>query len=197
MVGRPKKYNREQLVESSKVLFWTHGYAGTSLTMLISSLRVSKSTFYEAFKSKDDLFQICLEDYGRSFVRQMIKHLNSNLPVFDSLESYFSSIAQSSDNSSEPKGCFLVSAANEIGNNHPKISPLIRHLMDITRQTLKNALDLAVRKREFEKTLDTERAAGLLLSQLCGLYTLVKADVQKDLLDQIVEDYFSKGSFYR
>lgn len=46
----------DQILEASKAVFLEHGYAGTSMDLVAQSARVSKTTLYARFPSKEALF---------------------------------------------------------------------------------------------------------------------------------------------
>ena len=187
MAGRPRAYNRTQIIRIATQLFWDQGYAGTSLIDLTRTMRVSKSTFYAAFGSKDALYQICLEEYGKVFFRDMVQMVTAESHVLDSIRKYFVRIAREELDHPPAKGCMLVKSANEIGTHHPTLSPVINRLLGITRSTLQNALELAKRKNELPDNFNTAAAATYLVSQMCGLRTLVRANFTEVELESLVD----------
>ncbi|MEQ9825002.1 MAG: TetR/AcrR family transcriptional regulator [Puniceicoccaceae bacterium] len=187
MAGRPRAYNRTQIIRIATQLFWDQGYAGTSLIDLTRAMRVSKSTFYAAFGSKDALYQICLEEYGKVFFRDMVQMVTAESHVLDSIRKYFVRIAREELDHPPAKGCMLVKSANEIGTHHPILSPVINRLLGITRSTLQNALELAKRKNELPENFNTPAAATYLVSQMCGLRTLVRANFSEAELENLVD----------
>jgi TetR/AcrR family transcriptional repressor of nem operon len=191
MAGRPKGYQRDQLIEIAQKLFKQKGYSAASLQELTSKMKVSKSTFYSAFESKDDLYKICLENYGKSFFREMVQYVSAGNPVIQSLEQYYNYIASERERTLPPEGCFLVSSASEIGRQHPTLSPIVSDLMRLAQNTLKNALELAKRKGELSESYNCEDGAAFLLGQMCAIRTLVKSDYSVDELTRLVSSTFA------
>ncbi|MCY4179526.1 MAG: TetR/AcrR family transcriptional regulator [Litoreibacter sp.] len=64
MPRRPE-YDREDLIERARDLFWAQGWAGTSLKDLEGVLKMKPGSFYAAFGSKDALYELTLERYVR------------------------------------------------------------------------------------------------------------------------------------
>ena len=46
---------RSEILQKAQELFYTHGYAKTSVSMVIDALGISKGAFYHYFKSKEEL----------------------------------------------------------------------------------------------------------------------------------------------
>src|SRR5271154_923030 len=65
-MGRPKGFNREEVLEKAMPVFWKHGFADTSLQDLKRATGVNKSGFYTEFRDKEDLFMACLRHYLES-----------------------------------------------------------------------------------------------------------------------------------
>jgi TetR/AcrR family transcriptional regulator, copper-responsive repressor len=62
-MGRPKGFNREEVLEKAMPVFWKHGFADTSLQDLERATGVNKSGLYAEFRDKEDLFMACLRHY--------------------------------------------------------------------------------------------------------------------------------------
>jgi AcrR family transcriptional regulator len=61
---RKPNYDRNDLIERARNLFWRRGWAGTSLKDLEAELQMKPGSFYAAFGSKDALFELALERYA-------------------------------------------------------------------------------------------------------------------------------------
>jgi AcrR family transcriptional regulator len=62
-MGRPKKFNREGVLDRAIPVFWKHGFANTTVQHLEQATGVNKSGLYTEFKDKEDLFLASLERY--------------------------------------------------------------------------------------------------------------------------------------
>lgn len=62
-MGRPKKYERDDVLEKAMRLFWKRGFAHTGLQDLEKATGVNKSGLYAEFAGKDDIFVSSLQYY--------------------------------------------------------------------------------------------------------------------------------------
>src|SRR5258708_25631215 len=62
-MGRPKKFNREGVLDQAIPVFWKYGFADTTVQHLEQATGVNKSGLYTEFKDKEDLFLASLERY--------------------------------------------------------------------------------------------------------------------------------------
>src|ERR1700757_4861162 len=60
-MARPKSYERDTVLIAARDVFWERGYEATSIAALEERTGLSRSSLYEEFGSKRDLFQAALE----------------------------------------------------------------------------------------------------------------------------------------
>ena len=65
-MGRPKKFNREDVLKKAMPVFWRRGFADASLHELELATGVNKSGLYAEFEDKEDLFVQSLQYYLES-----------------------------------------------------------------------------------------------------------------------------------
>ncbi|TWF48024.1 TetR/AcrR family transcriptional regulator [Neorhizobium alkalisoli] len=62
-MARPKKFNRETVLDKAIPVFWRFGLAGTNVQQLEAATGVNKSGLYSEFENKDDMFVEALKRY--------------------------------------------------------------------------------------------------------------------------------------
>src|SRR5947209_18700773 len=61
--GRPREFDAEKALDMALLLFWRHGYEGTSLAALSDAMGINVPSLYDAFGNKETLFRRALERY--------------------------------------------------------------------------------------------------------------------------------------
>ena len=61
--GRPLEYDPAEALDAAMQAFWRRGYQGTSMRELLDATGLSKSSFYQAFGSKEGAFEQALVQY--------------------------------------------------------------------------------------------------------------------------------------
>jgi AcrR family transcriptional regulator len=108
LMGRPKGFSREEVLEKAMPVFWKHGFADTSLQELERATGVNKSGLYTEFRDKKDLFVACLRHYLES---QGKRGLLSKEPLgWNNVETFLKNGPLSKG---ELQGCFSVNSMRE------------------------------------------------------------------------------------
>ena len=58
--GRPRKFDAEQVLGNALLVFWTKGFAGTSLDDLAHAMAMKRPSIYNAFGDKQSLYRAAL-----------------------------------------------------------------------------------------------------------------------------------------
>ena len=156
-MGRPRNFNREDVLDKVMPLFWKRGYADTGLKDIEAATGVNKSGLYSEFKDKEDLFLSALRHYAQTRRRDL---LAQDPPGWGNIEAYLKLRAASKDGL---KGCFAVNSMREAD-----LLPAEAHaIVNGNRNELKRLLR---RNIEAERTgLPAEVITEILSTFLSGL----------------------------
>ena len=115
---RKPNYDRDELIECARDLFWRQGWAGTSLKDLEDTLQMKPGSFYAAFGSKDALYGLTLDKY-LSDGMERLRALEEEHGALGALQKFpFQVIA----NTAAPaRACMLSKTFLEL---HPRAHPL-------------------------------------------------------------------------
>jgi AcrR family transcriptional regulator len=61
--GRPISFDKDAALESAMLLFWEHGFEGTSMADLTQAMGLNPSSIYAAFGDKHALFSLAVKRY--------------------------------------------------------------------------------------------------------------------------------------
>lgn len=101
-MGRPKNFERENVIQQAMELFCLKGYSATSLSDLTETTGLNKKSLYNEFGSKHELFKIALTAYNASKDHQV--ELLTKKPLGkQNVVDYLEDLAQSASS----RGCLL------------------------------------------------------------------------------------------
>jgi AcrR family transcriptional regulator len=109
--GRPRAFDRTEVVDRAMRLFWARGYEGASLDELMTTMEISPSSFYSAFGSKQKLYHEVLDHYcqgpGSYFEEVMAAYEDTRTALAEA----FKRAAEACTSGAFPSGC-MISLSN-------------------------------------------------------------------------------------
>src|SRR5262245_9673429 len=102
-MARVREFDVEEATERAMKLFWTRGYAATSVRQLCEAMGINSGSFYAAFGGKAGCFRSALERYARC---QPVPRVPSEAAVGE----WFEVVC---DPARTPRGCLVVMSAVE------------------------------------------------------------------------------------
>jgi TetR/AcrR family transcriptional repressor of nem operon len=186
-IGRPRNFDSDQALQSAVQVFWSKGYESTSLQDLIEAMQISKSSFYQTFESKHQLFQNCINHYQGQFVSDITDSLKNSRTARAFIEDTFNSLADKARPSGDRRGCLILNCASEFAQRDPVIAKLIT-------KSIKQMTDVflsAVKRSQQEGDISSDKKplplARYLLSSLNGLTTMIKAGASPKEIKEVAQ----------
>jgi len=118
-VPRKPEYDRDDLIDRARDLFWKQGWAGTSLKDLERTLNMKPGSFYAAFGSKAALFELTLDRYAETGSKRL-QALVDQHGALGALQRYPALVI---DTSTAPaKACMLAKTVLELGGQDEQLA---------------------------------------------------------------------------
>jgi len=171
-----KLSSRDEIVRAGLDQFHRAGFNGSSVDDITDLAGVPKGSFYNHFKSKEDL---ALEVIGR-YIEQKPSELlsDSAVPPLKRLKAYFSALGQEFVDSGYKKGCLLGNFSSELADHSGAVRRRLESAFDDWAERLAGVIKEAQRVGEVDSRLKPEQLAGALLSAWEG--ALLRARVAGD-----------------
>ena len=154
---RPRTFDEDRAVDAAMRVFWTSGYEATSTQDLCAATGLGRSSIYNTFTSKRDLFDRALQRYVDRFTAAQLKVIqDATLPLRERVRQILWTAVE--PDPGEPAGCFVINTIVELG---PKDAEVIDRL-DRDHEAKLAALTTAIQAAQAAGELDPEQdAAGL------------------------------------
>ncbi len=173
MVGRPREFDEEQVLDAAMKAFWANGYEGTSLADLVSVTGLHKGSLYQAFGDKHSLFVQTLHRYLQNIRHHKNQVLDkSDKPLAGIRAVLHGFIDMSEADSSCPKGCMAVKSLVEIAPHDPEVQRIMEEHKCGMRASMEKYLRLAQADGELDADKSPEMITSLLMIFMDGLATL-------------------------
>ncbi|MEW9678813.1 TetR/AcrR family transcriptional regulator [Pseudomonas sp. TE50-2] len=113
MAGRPREFDKQLALRKAMRLFWEHGYEGTSMSALVSTLGIASARIYAAFGSKQQLFEEAVALY-ESAEGGFADHALALPDIHQAMAQMLEAAISTYTRVDEPRGCLVVSAASGV-----------------------------------------------------------------------------------
>jgi TetR/AcrR family transcriptional repressor of nem operon len=185
--GRPREFDIDRALEAATQQFWAVGYEATSLQDLLKSMGLSKSSLYQTFGNKHELFIRCLDHYQQSMVDKLNEQLDSSDSVKQFIDNFLEGVIAEAKNSSGRKGCLLVNTANELSQRDTDIAKAVTDGTGNVAKLFQQAIELGKQKKEISVDTPTEHLVSYLITAISGLRTMIKAGAETSTLKPVTD----------
>ena len=180
------KYVPDEALEAAMQLFWSHGYEATSLQDLLRAMGLSKSSLYQGFGGKKELFMQCIDLYCRTRSEKMQSLLQKEGSGYELIERLLLNSATEDGRNEMRRGCLLMNTATELAHKDPDIAIRVGSAFEGFRSLLKGAILRGQREGDITSEQDAEVLAKYLLTCIGGLKAVVKSGMETDQAQHVV-----------
>jgi AcrR family transcriptional regulator len=174
-MGRPKEYDRDDVLRKAMRLFWKKGYEGTHLAELVEETGLNRFGLYKEFGGKEGLFAEALDRYMIEL--QPLSSLLAREPLgLANIRAYSEALLDAKF----IHGCLLV-------NTLPERHVVTRSAFKKVRDFVKNAeslflrnLEAAQKQGELEADTDVEALAKAIFAFEIGFISYGILPVTRD-----------------
>lgn len=115
IIARPKEFDREIALQKAMAMFWAKGYEGTSVDDLIETMNISRSSLYQSFGNKQDLFLEALQYYMASTNKKRSQVFAAAQSAQEGMAAFLQGVIQFLLDPHHPCGCFFTNTATALG----------------------------------------------------------------------------------
>jgi len=186
-MARPREFDTTRALEQAMRVFWAQGFEATSLCDLLGAMGLSKSSLYETFGSKHELYLAALDHYNRTVTATRVAAV---IAAHDSPKAGIAAVFEGLIDSTIKSqggccGCFVTNSAVEVAPRDPAAARRVCHCLDHVESAFCEALGRARAAGEIPDDRDPQALARYLNSSLNGLMVMAKARPDRDALNDV------------
>ncbi|AZT95319.1 TetR/AcrR family transcriptional regulator [Brevibacterium aurantiacum] len=156
-MARPRSFDETEVLSRAMEVFWTNGYAGTSPARLAEETGIGKGSLYNAFSSKRELFDECLNLYHQQIKEFAQTALERPGTTRECIGNALRSVVDSDVAQQFRRGCLIGNTVVEMGGHDPALARKLRQMQD--ESTGWFAARIAQGKRDGDVSLDVDPQA--------------------------------------
>ena len=184
--GRPLSFDREVALRQAMLLFWQHGYEGTSLNDLTSAIGVPPSSIYSAFGDKKGLFLEAVDRYLSGPVNSETL-IAQAATAQEAARGLLRAAAVGFTGADTPPGCLLASSAISCSDSAVEVKEELAARRRAIEVLLKRRIVQAVRSGEMPEKSDADALAGHTMAVIQGMSTLARDGAKRQKLLRLAD----------
>ncbi len=184
-MARPREFDTTEALGKAMDVFWTKGYEATTLCDLLEAMGLSKSSFYDTFGSKHEVFLDTIEHYKKTMTAQITGVARLESPARKLIDSLFDRAVSRITEEGGQRGCFLNNCAVEVALHDPQAAKLIGGGIGLMEDTFFLLVERGQREGDIASNKDARALARYLTSSLNGLLVIAKANPDPEGLADI------------
>lgn len=171
---RPRTFDEDRAVDAAMKAFWTFGYEGTSTQDLCEATGLGRSSIYNTFSSKRDLFDRALRHYMATRNAAQLELIQRpDLPIRERVRELLWDAVEPV--ATDPRGCFVVNTLVELAPHEPEIAELLERDNALRTEALTAAFSAAQAAGEIDAGHDPDALARYVFVVLSGLRVSARA----------------------
>ncbi|WP_106793746.1 TetR/AcrR family transcriptional regulator [Aquimarina sp. Aq78] len=162
-------FDRNTVLQKATEVFHKKGYNGTSMQDLVDATSLNRSSIYNSFGSKLNMFMEVLSHYQSLYGNNFSQKLAQSYNATEAVEAIFNLYVHEIINDNDRKGCLVINCKSEMTNQEP----LIKSFMEKNQDRMIAMLEDIVTKGQMEKIFNQNQTASqyalYLFSSIQGL----------------------------
>ncbi|MEM6633588.1 MAG: TetR/AcrR family transcriptional regulator [Bacteroidota bacterium] len=180
---KEKLFDEAEVLQKAMLIFWEKGYSATSVEELVKGMGISRSSLYDTFKGKKELFERVFDTYRYFHEEGLENFMEKQEDVLVGLKLIFQKVIAEDSSADSCKGCFVVNTATELlpaPSTSYENQAILQHKEKMEDLFL-NFLHKGVEKGQITDGKDFAAISRLLFTLMMGLRVVgkMKQDPEK------------------
>ncbi|ULJ81805.1 TetR/AcrR family transcriptional regulator (plasmid) [Rhizobium sp. C104] len=180
---------RERILAAGLERFHALGYEGCGVQEISDTAGVPKGSFYNHFKSKEELAVAVLEQYAASSQREIL--LDANLAPIDRIRRHFEFCLARHQQNGFDRGCLIANLTAENSTAVPDLQAALRSDLDRWTESLAAAVKAAQEIGQVRADIEASDLARFLVSSWEGCELRTKLTGDRGPLDDFFKMAFA------
>lgn len=183
---RSPAFDRNEKIEEAMDLFWEQGYEATSVQDLVDHLGLNRSSLYNTFGGKHELFLEALDHYRRRDREDLRRRLRDAPTAMAGIRRAFEAVAERAVES--PCGCFTANVAVECAPHDPCARERACEAFRATRRLFQKAVERAQEEGVVPSSRNAPALARFLTNAYNGIHLTAKTGPSPEVVQNIVDE---------
>ncbi|MEV0167777.1 TetR/AcrR family transcriptional regulator [Nonomuraea fuscirosea] len=190
-MARPRTFDEDQVLAGAMDLFWAYGYEATSTRSLCDAVGLDRSSLYNAFTSKHELFKHVLTRYLDATAANQARILEDpRRPPAERIRELLAAIVEmesASYRNGHGRGCLSVNTTVELAGRDPEIALLLDRDLARRLDSLRTVIAAGAAAGDITSTRTPEALARFVNAVIAGMRIAAQGGADRPTLEAIAE----------
>ncbi|MFE0381543.1 TetR/AcrR family transcriptional regulator [Streptomyces inhibens] len=187
-MARPRKFDEGRAVDAAMEAFWATGYEATSTQDLCNATGLGRSSIYNTFKSKHDLFERSLARYMERKNGELFELLEGGLPVREKIRALLQRVIDEEfTRYTDGRGCLVVNTCVEVSAHDPSVAASLERDYGVRLEAIRAAIESGQRDGDIAPDKDARTLAHLVIASVGGLRVSARAGADRAALEAVAD----------
>ncbi|WP_051989609.1 TetR/AcrR family transcriptional regulator [Gordonia soli] len=166
-------FDRDRALDIAMGVFWEKGYADTSVHDLTEAMGLQKSSLYNTFTGKRELYLAALRRYHARCTEDYAL-IEASIEPLATVRDFVRSVIDDELGTQGGQGCMVANAALEFGGRDGQVTALTSFNLETLARTIRTALRRAQSLGHLDQSVDAVATARLIVTLIQGLRVVAK-----------------------
>ena len=185
--GRPRGFDRDDVLDRAMRLFWERGYEATSVSELTEAMGITPPTLYSFFGDKKQLFLEAVNRYQTGPGCFGAKALTEEPTAERSIRRLLTEAVDSFANPRGPKGCLVVLGATNCAADSNDVFRALATRRRAAEGAVRSRIAAGLGASEFAEGTDVDALTGLVTATLYGLAIKARDGASRASLRKVID----------
>ncbi len=186
MVGRPREFDTDVVLEAAMRAFWENGYEATSLADLMKATGLHKGSLYQAFGDKHSLFLQSLRRYLADARKHELDIMNAATGPLQGIADVVHGMIDMHDDHC-PAGCLAINTIIELAPHDSEVATIMDAHVNAMRTSLESAIVAGQAAGQIDKTRPPELLAAMVMTFMSGLAIQARSGMDRATGHQLID----------
>ena len=181
-MARPREFDEIEAMDSAVSVFMSKGYEASSLMDLLKSMKLSKSSLYNSFGTKHELFLAAIDHYAIAKEKQLLECVSRATGAREKLQCVINAMLDVNNPETGLRGCLLHNCALEVLPQDNIAAERIANGIGRIRAICVNIISEGQGKGEISQKRSADELGDLFINSLYGYLSVARAMKEQDRL---------------
>lgn len=161
-------FDKNLVIKQATEVFHDKGYNATSMQDLVDATGLNRSSIYNSFENKHNLFLECLNSYQEFYREQLNDKLLKASNALEAIDNLFELYLNDIIKEKNSKGCLIVNCKSEMANHDKPITQFLVNNQNLMIDILEDIVNRGQYELLINKKMTAKAYALYLYSSIQG-----------------------------